>query len=281
MLRRRMAVLMASSRTRSQLVAAVYGRIRAPLGAAVQRDPTHFSRKLATRLIAQYDRRGNHECPCCSSRCAWFRPYLYMRPIRPNVTCPTCGSSERQRLLWLYLKNRTDFFSVPLEVLHFAPENCFKKCFATAPNLRYVSTDLELSPVPMVQADITKLPFQTGCFDVILCLHVLEHVSNDEAAIRELFRVLKPGGWAIAQVPIDKTRKVTFEDSNIISNDERECAFGQFDHVRRYGLDYRSRLESAGFSVTVDKYIKELPADVVDRYGLDCEEDIYVLNKPI
>jgi len=279
-MRRCMAVLMASARIRSQLLAAVYGRARSPLGMAVQRDPTHFSRKLATRLIALYDRRGNHECPCCNSRCAYFRPYLYMRPIRPNVECPTCRSHERQRLIWLYLKNRTDVFSAPLQILHFAPESCFKECFATAPNLRYISTDLELSRAPTVQADITRLPFQTGCFDVILCLHVLEHVSKDKGAMQELFRVLKPGGWAIAQVPIDKKRKVTFEDSNITSRDERERAFGQFNHVRRYGLDYRSRLESVGFSVTVDEYVKELPAHVVDRYGLDCEEDIYVLNKP-
>ncbi len=131
----------------------------------------------------------------------------------------------------------------------------------------------------MVQADITLLPFQSSCFDVIICLHVLEHVSNDTEAMIELFRILKPGGWAIVQVPIDKSRNITFEDPDITSPDDRARAFGQYDHVRLYGLDYRRKLANAGFPVTIDEYVKELPADVLDRYGLDPEENIYVLNK--
>jgi SAM-dependent methyltransferase len=260
----RIAVVMAS------------GRIRPPLLAAVQRDPTYLSRKFVARLKELYDRGGNHQCPCCNRRCRTFLPYL--TPFKPNVVCPKCGSHERHRLLWLYLKNRTDFFSAPLQVLHFAPEPCFKEHFTAASNLLYVSTDIEMSGA-MVQADITRLPFQSSCFDVILCLHVLEHVSNDTEAMIELFRILKPGGWAIVQVPIDKSRNITFEDPDITSPEDRERAFGQYDHVRLYGLDYRHKLANAGFSVTIDEYVKELPADVLDRYGLDPEEDIYVLNK--
>jgi len=268
---------MSSARVQAPLLTAVYGRVQALLLAAVLRDPTHLSKKFAARLIALYDRGGNYQCPCCMSMCRTFRPYWM--PFKPNVMCPKCGSHERHRLLWLYLKNRTDFFSAPLQVLHFAPEPCFREHFVGAPNLLYVSADIDRSRA-MVQADITRLPFRTGCFDVILCLHVLEHVSNDTEAMLELFRILKPGGWAIVLVPIDKTRTTTFEDPHITSADERESAFGQYDHVRLYGLDYRSKLANAGFSVTIDEYVKELPADVLDRYGLDFEEDIFVLNKP-
>jgi SAM-dependent methyltransferase len=181
--------------------------------------------------------------------------------------------------VWLYLKDKTNFFSATLSVLHFAPEPVFARALTSLSNLQYVSGDLN-SPLAALKLDITHLPFNTDSFDVILCSHVLEHVYDDVAAMKELYRVLKPGGWAIVQVPIDATLEKTFQDSAIVSPDERQAAYGQYDHVRLYGRDYKDRLERAGFSVHVDNFVRTLSADEVERYGLMSTEDVFFLKKP-
>jgi predicted SAM-dependent methyltransferase len=141
-------------------------------------------------------------------------------------------------------------------------------------NLDYVSADIN-SPLAMVKMDITNIPCEDNSFDTILCSHVLEHVMDDQKAMRELFRVLKPEGWAILQVPIDCERDKTFEDPNIVSPEDREKFFGLSDHVRVYGLDYKDRLEKAGFKVKVDHYVKNLGDDMVEKHRLWRGEDIY------
>jgi ubiquinone/menaquinone biosynthesis C-methylase UbiE len=100
----------------------------------------------------------------------------------------------------------------------------------------------------MYNFDITRIPFPENSFDVIYCSHVLEHVPDDRKAMREFLRILRIGGWALLQVPITGTR--TFEDPSITDPYERRRLFGQEDHVRRYGPDYKNRLEEAGFKVT-------------------------------
>ena len=214
-------------------------------------------------------------CPCCGWR---FRKLLpYGNKKRLNVGCPRCNSAERHRLLWLYLKNKTNLFSDNLKVLHFAPEYIFQKTLRFMSNLDYISVDLN-SPSAMVKMDITNILYKDNSFDVILCSHVLEHVVDDRKAMRELFRVLKPGGWGILQVPI--LRDKTFEDPSIVSPEDRERIFGQKDHVRKYGLDYKDRLEGAGFTVKVDEYIRELGVHSVRTYGLKGNETIYFCTKP-
>ena len=214
-------------------------------------------------------------CPCCGNRARKF--LAAGNNNRPNVKCPRCNSLERHRLLWLYLQNRTCLFSDTLSVLHFAPELIFQKNLISKPNLDYVSADIA-SPDAMISMDITDIQCSDDSFDVILCSHVLEHVEDDQKALRELFRVLKPGGWAILQVPIDSDREVTFEDGSIVSPHERKRILGHHDHVRIYGRDYKNRLERAGFAVKVDDYIKNLGADEVRKYGL-ADEDIYLCTK--
>jgi len=125
--------------------------------------------------------------------------------------------------------------------------------------------------------DITNIPYEDNSFGVILCSHVLEHIPDDRKAMRELYRVLKPGGWAILQVPI--IRDKTFEDFSITKPEDRERVFGQWDHVRAYGKDYRDRLEKAGFKVRVDDYVKRLGADKIKKYALKENEDIYYCEK--
>lgn len=122
--------------------------------------------------------------------------------------------------------------------------------------------------------DITRIQFEDNTFDVILCSHVLEHVLDDQTAMSELFRVLKPGGWAILQSPIDFKRDKTFEDPDIVLPDDREKAFGLPDHVRIYGRDYEDRLKNVGFSVKMDDYVRTLGIDMVKKYGLPEDEEI-------
>jgi len=195
-----------------------------------------------------------------------FLPYGYESP-RENVLSPSTLSLERHRLLWLYLKNETKFFSEPLKLLHFAPEQAFYKRFKKLDNLDYTTTDLN-SPLADVKADICNLPFQDNSFDVILCNHVLEHIPNDTKAMQELYRVLKPGGWGIFQIPQDLKREKTFEDNTITDRKERARIFGQYDHVRIYGRDYFDKLRSIGFTVEEVDYTSILPKEAVEKYRL-------------
>jgi len=127
--------------------------------------------------------------------------------------------------------------------------------------------------------DVTNILYEDNHFDVILCSHVLEHVIDDKKAMMEFFRVLKPGGWAILQVPVLQDRATTFEDPRIISPQDRESVFGRKDHVRIYGLDFKNRLECAGFKVTVDNYISTLNPEIINRYNLNSNEKIYYCTK--
>jgi len=208
-----------------------------------------------------------------------FLPYGYSgKAKRKNVLCPGSLSLERHRLLWLYLQNKTDFFTKNYKMLHIAPEQCFYKLFKAMKNLTYTTGDYN-SPIADVHFDLHKAPFEDNSFDVIFCNHVLEHVEDDAQCMRELYRIMKPGGWGIFQVPLDVTRAKTYEDASITSEADREIHFWQKDHVRLFGLDYKDRLSAAGFNVTVDDYVNQLsPADV-DKFRLPAGEMLYVCRK--
>ena len=206
-----------------------------------------------------------------------FLPYGYESP-RENVLSPSTLSLERHRLLWLYLKNETEFFNAPLKLLHFAPEQAFYKRFKKLDNLDYTTTDLN-SPLADVKADICNLPFSDNSFDVILCNHVLEHIPDDTKAMQELYRVLKPGGWGIFQIPQDLKREKTFEDNTITDRKERARIFGQYDHVRIYGRDYFDKLRSIGFTVEEVDYTSILPKEAVEKYRLAKGEIIPLVRK--
>jgi SAM-dependent methyltransferase len=206
-----------------------------------------------------------------------FLPYGYGTQ-RNNVLSPSTLSLERHRLLWLYLKGETDFFSAPKKVLHFAPEQAFYKLFRNLKNLDYTTTDL-LSPLADVKADICNLPFEDNTYDVILCNHVLEHIPDDKKAMQELFRVLKPGGMGIFQIPQDLNRTITFSDDSITDQKERAKIFGQYDHVRIYGRDYFDKLRDIGFTVNELDYTASLPAELVEKYCLAKGEILPICTK--
>lgn len=164
-------------------------------------------------------------------------------------------------------------------MLHIAPELCFIDRFEQMKNLEYITGDIE-SPLAKVKMDIHQIPFADNTFDVIFCNHVLEHVADDLLAMKEMRRVLKPGGWAILQIPFFyPLRDTTYEDKNITDPKEREKAFGQDDHVRMYGQDYGARLASSGFLVTEDHFVQDLSEAEVRRFALPVQEVIYKVEK--
>jgi ubiquinone/menaquinone biosynthesis C-methylase UbiE len=169
--------------------------------------------------------------------------------------------------------------------LHFAPEEVFYKKFKRMPNLNYIAADSLISFIdglcnrPDVAMDICDIRFPDESFDVVICNHVLEHVRNDGKAMREIYRVLRYGGWAILQVPIRKDQEKTLEDPNIVTDADRFRFYGSPDHVRFYGKDYKNKLESVGFKVNIDSYVQSIPPYLVQRYRLDKNEDIYIVYK--
>lgn len=207
-----------------------------------------------------------------------FLPYGYGEQ-RNNVLSPSTLSLERHRLLWLYLKSETDFFTANKSVLHFAPEQCFLYRFRALKNLEYTTTDLE-SPIADVKADICNLPFKDNSYDIILCNHVLEHIPDDTKAMQELYRVMKPGGFGVFQIPQDLNRDYTFEDDTITDKAERAKIFGQYDHVRIYGRDYFDKLRSFGFTVKEVDFTATLTDAEITTYCLAQGEIIPVVFKP-
>jgi SAM-dependent methyltransferase len=215
-------------------------------------------------------------CPVCRSHLRRFLPAG--TPPRADALCPICHALERHRLVWLYFRRRTDLFDGrPKRMLHVAPERPLAERLAKLAFLDYRSGDLD-SPAARERIDVTAIPYPDDSFDVIYCSHVLEHVPEDRKAMAELCRVLRPGGWAVLQVPINGA--TTFEDWSVQTAAERERVFGQWDHVRIYGADYKDRLAAAGFVVRVDPFVRQLDARVIAYLGLDRDEDIYFCEKP-
>ncbi len=221
---------------------------------------------IARPIIAFFLQGKRFTDPIDNRSFSKFLPYGYENS-RENVLSPSTLSLERHRLLWLYLKDQTDFFSKPSKVLHFAPEQAFYKRFRKLQHLEYTTTDL-LSPLADVKADICDLPFKANSYDIIFCNHVLEHIPDDTKAMQELFRVLKPGGMAILQIPQDLNRDITFEDNSITDPKERAKIFGQYDHVRIYGRDYFDKLRSVGFKVDEIDFTAILSSEEVTKYCL-------------
>jgi SAM-dependent methyltransferase len=230
-------------------------------------------------LFAIYYRGTKYTDPIDGKKFKSFLPYGYENP-RENVLSPSTLSLERHRLLWLYLKQETDFFQKQLKVLHFAPEQAFYKRFRALTNINYITTDLN-SPLADVKADICTLPFGNDSFDVILCNHVLEHIPDDTKAMEELYRILKPGGWGIFQIPQDMNRETTFTDDRITDKKARAKIFGQYDHVRIYGRDYFKKLRSIGFFVSEVDYTNTLTPKEIDRYRLANGEIIPLVKKQL
>ncbi|HOA10599.1 MAG TPA: class I SAM-dependent methyltransferase [Tenuifilaceae bacterium] len=230
------------------------------------------------RVVGIFYRGNRYEDPISGKTYRKLLPYG-RNVVRPNALAPHSMSLERHRLIWLYLRERTDFFTAPHSLLHIAPEYCFLKPFRKLGNIEYVTADL-ISPWADVKLDVQAMPFPSSQFDVVICNHVLEHVQSDIKAMGEIYRVLKPGGFAILQVPIDISREKTLEDPSINTPELREQYYLQRDHQRLYGRDYADRLRSVGFRVDENHFVDELPLNLVERYALPVGEVLFICNKP-
>lgn len=233
-----------------------------------------------------------YECPICKSKLRRFLPvgfkYAVLNELKVvgggyrNTACPVCSSTDRDRLLYLYLLQKTNIFKQPTKLLHVAPEKCLGDVLRDQANIDYLTADLYKKNV-MVKMDLTNIQFSDNTFDAIICNHVLEHIVDDRRAMSELYRTLKPGGWAILQVPISLSLEKTYEDWSVKTASDREQAFGQDDHVRIYAKDYKDRLEQVGFKVEVFEWFSKETEDFggqKNRFGLNRDESVYVAIKP-
>jgi SAM-dependent methyltransferase len=236
--------------------------------------------KALKRWLRHRALRGDAvRCPLCERGAVAYLPSG--TPPRPHALCPFCGSLERTRMMGLAMRQR----GLPKSgqrVLHVAPDRSLRERIQAVPGITYIAGDKKepgyTYPPGTLDLDVTAMPFANDHFDLVICSHVLEHVPDDRAAMRELFRVLKPGGLAILLVPMS-AQPTTDEDPAVTDPDERLRRFGQRDHVRLYGRDYFDRLRAAGFTVTVERPAATLPADAVFRFGLKADEDLVLGTK--
>lgn len=188
-------------------------------------------------------------CPCCGHTFRKFRGIHDIRVDAPDRICWACGSLERHRSVALY---HPDITYPGMRILHVAPEASLRRRFQVLPGVHYVAGDLD-TYFGAQRINVTDLSqFADGSFDAVVCNHVLEHVPDDRAAMREIRRVLADGGWGLLLVP-DVRNAVTDEDPSITDVQERIRRFGQHDDVRNYGWDYVDRLTEAGFKVCVEE----------------------------
>lgn len=224
--------------------------------------------------------RGNrYACPCCGGS---FRSFSDAHGILSRTTtgyCPRCNAKARHRRIWLYLEGHTDLLTRRMRVLEIGPWWAFARRLQAMDTITYAGLDIDpKGPHVTHVGDATDMPFDDQSFDGILCVHILEHVVDDHAVIREMFRVLRPGGWALVNVPIDLDNP-TDEDPTITDPADRKRRYGEATHVRLYGLDLRERLEEAGFDVEVD-YAADIPPSDRERYGLRDYENIFMCTRP-
>ncbi|MBR1646147.1 MAG: methyltransferase domain-containing protein [Selenomonadaceae bacterium] len=221
---------------------------------------------------------GDCECPVCKTKIRVFLPFG--ETPRPNAQCPNCKSLERHRALWLLLQ-QLNWYRKGMHVLHFAPELIFYRLFTSFKDIDYWSVDLDpkgYGGMVRKQVDITNITFDDNSFDLIMCTHVLEHIPDDKKAMSELYRVLKPKtGIAFLNVPVYDMPQ-TFENPEINTPELRSKYYGQFDHVRAYGLDYPQRLSEAGFIVHLIT-MQGFDEKTLKRYGLNKNEKIFLCRK--
>jgi SAM-dependent methyltransferase len=231
--------------------------------------PASLARRVGPALRRRVDlvrHRGSAVgCPLCGGCFDRFKDAWN----RPNALCWRCGSHERHRAQWLLLTRRPELLRTPRSLLHFAPEWTMRERIAPIAaerGIRYVTADLDPEGVDL-ELDLQALALPDDCFDAVMCSHVLEHVPDDAAAMRELRRVTAPGGWCLVMVPLDTGRMETYEDPSVVTPEDRRREFLQHDHVRLYAPDIADRLATAGFEVDTVRP-EDLGPRAVERAGL-------------
>ena len=213
-------------------------------------------------------------CVVCGARVRHFLPHGVVP--RPNVLCPVCLARDRHRLLWLYLERESGLLSRPQVLLHLAPEPCLARRLASRPGIQYISGDL-FHPA-MFRMDILRLPLRDQSVTAVICSHVLNMLPADGPAFAELFRVTKPGGTVLLQVPHAATAE-TIEAGADSTRESRLHLFRDPDMYRRYGQDFAIRAASARFAVEPVRPFERFAPSEQMRYGL-LDEPIFVCRRP-
>jgi SAM-dependent methyltransferase len=210
------------------------------------------------------------ECPVCGFT-GKFRSFG--EPSRPGVLCPACGSLERHRLLALAVQKGLVSFDGK-NILHFAAEATTRRLTTTA--RCYKTSSYPDRGTANYNFNIESIDLPAESYDIIICSHVLEHV-DDRKALKELHRILSPGGTLVVMVPIIEGWERTYENENVVTERDRHIHFGQFDHVRFYGADVRQRIRDAGFELSE---FTSGPVDAI-RYGLQRGEKVFIASKDV
>jgi SAM-dependent methyltransferase len=226
------------------------------------------------RAVTARHRGSAVTCPVCEHSFDAFKDDWN----RADALCWRCGSHERHRAQWLLLTRRPELLARARSLLHFSPEWCLRERLRTRPALRYVTADLDPRGVDL-ELDVTALALPDDAFDAILCSHVLEHVPDDGAAMRELRRITAPRGFCLVMVPLALDREQTYEDPSITAPEDRERAFLQHDHVRLYAPDIADRLRGAGFAVEIVDMAAEVGTEQAARFRL-LASDLVFLCRP-
>ncbi len=248
------------------------------------------NRHVYTNLLSHWGFK--YKCPFCGFHSRKLNPIGIDNPtIRRyqiigaglrNAGCPKCGSTDRERLVYTFLKQGLDIFNKPqTRVLHIAPEMIIAGQFIKHGFANYTCGDFfaegqhaDYSHELVKHMDVQNLPYEDESLDLVICNHVLEHVFDEKKAMQELFRVLAKDGQAILQVPISPILEKTISDTTITDGATLEEKFGQKDHVRLFGKDYKSKLESCGFKVQEIKLQSQYP-----KYGFNPKEILFVGRK--
>lgn len=226
--------------------------------------------------MTQQNNLAPHFCPVCNQS-SEFKASGHL--VRTHAKCRYCGAKERHRLVWLFLQRCTNLFNGEKKrLLHIAPERALGPRLQSKLGDGYLSGDLN-SPEAMIHFDITDTPFSDASFDAVYCSHVLEHVLDDRAGLREIHRILKPGAWATVLVPISVP--VTFEDPSVTQPEDRLRLFGKTDHVRRYGPDFEDRIVEAGFTVRRHQPSDFMSADDIVKMAVKPKESIFLCLKEV
>lgn len=235
----------------------------------------------------------SYYCNCCKSHIRRFcpggedlPPVVKYRIIgagyREQDYCPVCKSTYRHRMVWLYLQE-LKIWHHKMTVLHIAPEEMIARMLSRMKQLNYITGDTDPDRyrhfTDAIRVDITQLSFADETFDIIICNHVLEHIPDDRSAMKEIQRTLKPEGFALLQVPLSEILEKTYENADIRTEGERLKHFGQKDHVRIYGKDYRQRLNDAGFEVTEYNPLKESSHTAIEKMALNPDERVIIARK--
>lgn len=251
-------------------------------------------KRISHALIARLPVWGYHDCVICNHQSGAFLPYrIGLKNLPPlmfaldmigsdidHFECPWCGCHDRERHLLMYMRAAGLFESLSNKaILHFAPERRLSPLIAEQKPLRYIRCDLYPQTPDIEKIDILAIPYPEESFDLIIANHVLEHVADDQAALLEIYRVLKPGGCAILQTPYSAKLHHTWSDPGIDTDNARLQAYGQEDHVRLFGRDIFGRFTSVGLESCVSTHDQLIPQYDPKKYGVNGKEPFFLFRR--